>query len=519
MTQPCAKWIFAEGLLLTLACGMMASAGEPEGWTFTKIHAEPNATGLQIGFWPNYGLEPLVTRDLGRRPLYRVGFDSWRRIETTKGAYEWPNDFEAYRKIHLCGASVIACVNISFSQEILPTKPGTIPAFYPQRITDPITREAAKTFYYAYVQQLLQRVGSVTLALDYELMFNYRTSVPDHRQEYRDWYVEAGAVARRAAADLGMSGQLRLIPIVNSNPLAKADGSLGGGPAETHQPQPWLLDVVKASDGLGIDAYFLDLNNPGSAETFLRVVQFWTDNYAQGKPVYVTETGFSSIMTENPEIPRSALGKTRGTEEEQALYLGGALDGLVERNRPGGPLNNQVRALSFWMYKDWNNPKKEDPAKGRFGLLRMDGSKKPAWAAVKERLDRYENAEATRPWRIASRDDVTAALAGPGPSGAPPQAGPVLTFASGVDFDFLRCECSKAPQPGGGVLRVVTAKKGGLIVCVNEKDWIVAEDGEQDQREMDLTRVLRPDQANVIDLYFTGAVWPFDQTVKSISMN
>ena len=495
-----------SGFLLAWAPGAL---GADPAWKVAKARAERNPTGVQFGFWPNYGLMPQVTADLGRRPIYRSGFGNWSVVEKEKGQYDWGKIFDDYALAHRCGASVFANINVIWSREVSPKNKQAIPDFYPPRITRPETREAAKRFVYAYVQELLRRVGNVFLTFDYEFPYNYRTAKPENRREYRNWYVEACETARRAAADLSMSESLLLLPIVNGNPLGQANQMLGGGDAGRHQPQKWLLDVVAASDGLGIDTYGYDPAHPGSADVMLNTLRFWKDNYAQGKPIYVTENGYSSVLQDDPSynLPKQ---HARGTEADQRQYFANAIQGLLEWNRPGGPLDNQVRAFCLWMYRDQETGK-DDPLEDHFGLLRMDGSKKPAWQSVQQGFQKAESAEATQPSRVVASEDVTDVLK----SGTAPVR---LAFSTGTDFEYLHCEASSPAEGQACALTIATRNPGEVLVCVNGKHWIATVDENQDRYRLDVGEFIAPKEKNTFDIYFTGSAFPFVQEAIGVAL-
>ena len=302
--------------LLAVLTAMASGPTQAEPmWTVEKRHARANPTGMQFGFWANYNKMPEALVDFGRNPITRVAFTKWAMIEEKKGEYTWGRHFANHELAHQCGSTIIASVNVIFSHEVNPKTTHAIPPFYPPRISHPETRGAAERFVDAYVRELLRRIGRVILTFDYELMWHYLPRTPKIRAEYRDWYVSACAIARRAADDMGMGRHLKLMPIVNGNPL-KSAADLIGSPAANHQSQQWLLDVVGASDYLGIDTYAYDPKNPGSAETTLKVVQFWRDHYAMGKPIYISENGFSTVREAHPDFPKKGH-HARGTEAEQ----------------------------------------------------------------------------------------------------------------------------------------------------------------------------------------------------------
>jgi hypothetical protein len=94
---------------------------------------------------------------------------------------------------------------------------------------------------------------------------------------------------RKAAADIGMSDKLTLIPIMNGDPRMQSVFKRGVAANQ------WLTDVVKASDMLGFDTYQRNMNKPATDPSCtLEIMQYWIDNYANGKPVFMCEVGFAS---------------------------------------------------------------------------------------------------------------------------------------------------------------------------------------------------------------------------------
>jgi hypothetical protein len=70
----------------------------------------------------------------------------------------------------------------------------------------------------------------------------------------------------------------------------------------------------------------------------------------------------------------------------------------------------RLRAYCIWMFRDMKNSSKTDPLEHYFGLVREDGSLKPAAEAVRERWQRLEADPATAPHRIVARENVTMQL-------------------------------------------------------------------------------------------------------------
>jgi hypothetical protein len=62
------------------------------------------------------------------------------------------------------------------------------------------------------------------------------------------------------------------------------------------------VDVVGASDILGFDTYQRNELFPNTNPVnIMEVIQYWIDNYSAGKPVFLCETGFTSVLTETPD--------------------------------------------------------------------------------------------------------------------------------------------------------------------------------------------------------------------------
>lgn len=448
-------------LLVSLlsACGGGGGAAVPTGGgsaTLTLLHAAPNPTGLATGFYEVRGAQATTLGVMGHRPVARAGFDGWASLETSPGVYAFP-DISRLQRSHVFGERLQAAVNVSFSNAIVPGQ-GTIPAFYADDITDPATRAAAKRFLRAYVQWLLRGAGSLVLTIDYEIVGNWRLDVDDAARDARAaawgaWYVEAAAVARQAAADLGQSADLTLQPIVNTDPLA-AGNPMGLGAVARNQ---WLVDAVKASDALALDTYWSDMSAPPADPTHtLDIIRFWIDAFSAGKPVVVAENGFSSVTTVDPNITRAQhQGKLTGTEAQQASYFAALFPRLQQMNAPGGPFHNQLRAYDIWSIVD--NPYATDEASIYYGLVRQDGSLKPAAPVVRDAIASIESDPVSRPWAWADAGtDVTAGN----------QAGTPLSFADGERFDVLRVSVPSLPAGPGCHVTGTASQPGSLLVDI-----------------------------------------------------
>jgi hypothetical protein len=468
-----------------------------------RERVEPNPTGIQFGFWANYDRQEGVLRDFGRRPIERIAFLKWAMIEKEKGVYDWGKSFFFHRKGHLFGSTVVTNVNVIATHEVNPKATQAIPAFYPGRITNPGTRAAAKRFVAAYVTELLKHTGDIILVFDYELLWNYTPKTPELRQEYRDWYVEAAEIARRTAKETAPQAKLRIMPIVNGAPLTTADRLIGGGNPPDHTPQKWLLDVVRASDYLGIDTYGYDPQNPTSAETTMRTIEFWTTNYSLGKPVLVTENGYSSVREEVPTYPRKGH-HARGNEAEQAAYWQDLFARLETANQPDGPLHNQLRAFCIWMYHDRKAKRTSNPLEFHFGLRRLDGSAKPAFGVVRDAFAHLERDPFHQPSRVADSMDITADLA----KGIP------LIYHAGNHHDRLRATFTPGKQ---AKLTLTTREPAGLIAALNGT-WL-ADPEPKTNFAMDLSAAAKPNEENTLLLWLTGPRYPATTTVRDLAIH
>ncbi|WP_221229597.1 hypothetical protein [Niveibacterium umoris] len=480
--------------------------------TIERIVATPNPSGLAFGFWEDYDRQAVTLELLGKRPTSRAGFDAWAKIETAPGTYDFAA-FDAgsgriYQQIHQYGETIFAAINISFSDEITPGK-RTIPGFYPGRISDPTTRAAAKQFLRAYVQHMLALVGRFTLTIDYEIVSNYRLSAPGSEAraaEWGAWYVEAAAVARQAAADAGKADWLRLQPIVNGNPFDTGN-PIGLGPAHN----PWLINVVAASDALALDTYHSDPGVPASdPKRTLDIIKFWLDNYAGTKDVVVTENGFTTITEVDPTITRAQRDwKNTGTEAEQAAYFQSLFEQLKSANLPGGAFRNRLRSFNIWAIAD-NVVKPVGNEDRYFGLIRDDGTAKPAAAIVKSAIGWFESDPVMRPWNPAGvGTDVSAALkAG--------NANVALGYRNGDDFDFLRYHDSSLAEASHYTLEISLDAPASLIISINGAKWLLQ--NSQSALTLDVTPYCKPGAANTIYIYVTDSVFPSARTVRQVRL-
>lgn len=497
--------------LIILFSFIHASTLAQSSETIYRHTATPNPTGLQLGFWEVYNQQPNTLELTGKRPTSRVGFDNWLSFETSKGVYNF-SSFNNYSRVHNYGATILAAVNISFTNLITANKQ-TIPSFYVNDITNTETRQAAKNFLKAYVQALLKTVGTLVLTIDYEIVSNYKLSLPNSDSRataWGAWYVEAAAVARQAAADIGMADKLKLMPIVNGNPL-DTENPISKGAAKNQ----WLVNVVNASDYLALDTYHGDstLANTSAKSTF-DIIKFWIDNYAGNKEVIVTENGFNTVTQINPAITRvNRSYKLTGTEADQAIYYQNLFAQLGEANKTNGIFRNKLRSFNIWAIRD-NHVKDVSDEERYFGLIGIDSKNndylKPAANIVKNGYAALETDAFHRPYNVNNGENITSSgiLIGNGNLS--------LNYNNGDSFDFLRYTITNLGQSSKYTLNVSTVDTGNIILKVNNK-WLYYEANKT--FTLDVTPYCLPKALNTIDLYCTSGKFPFTQKVKLLKLN
>lgn len=475
--------------------------------TIRRVQIEPNPTGLQLGFWTNYDWSNAALADFGLRPLERVDFTKWENVERVRGEYTKP-DWRSLKDAQLCGSTMIVSVNTIFTREVQPASASAIPAFYPQRITDPVTRAAAKKFLRTYVGWLMDDFGSFWLSLDYEFFWFYLPNTLAIQEEYRDWYVEAAALVREEAARRGLADRIKLIPIVNAD--MKSAQKFLGSPAENHQPAAWMQDIVAVSDGLALDVYAADEQNPASGEPAFANIRFWLEAYgAPGKPFFVTENGFSSVREQVPDYP--AGYHARGTEAQQASFFEDVLERIRTYNA-GVRTGKRIDGYCVWMYTDFKNPSgTKEALEDHFGLLRLDGSRKPAFDTVRSFFKKSETDPVTSPWRRGNDEDVKAAWARGEPM--------AVTYVSGTEHGLLELTCQVPVDTQRLRIDAELAEPGGIVAELNGEVWrgIERKDvGRTLSLVMDVG--IRAGEKNTLRLRFTGQRYPLAQQVMSLKV-
>jgi len=444
--------------------GCFAGESGPRIQNVRVFSTRANPSGIGVGFWANYSCSRQVVEKFGLRPLEREGFSTWRSIEKSPGVYTWTGRLESEKNAHRAGATVITSVNMMFTKQMNKDGMDAIPSFYVQDIRDPATRAAAKRFLAAFVENALNELGTVVLVPDYEFLWFVLPRTPELRETYRDWFVEAAGVCRETAKKMGRSGDLKVACIFNTNPLETSKGLIGGGNPPGHVPQQWIKDVVAASDIAAIDSYAQDRTAPTSAGTFFDVVKFWVENYVHNKTIYITENGFSSCEEHGKTPPGY---HARGTEAEQAEYFKNVFSTLQHKGEAGYAFLANVKGYCIWMYRD--SSEKGDPVECYFGVVRADGSPKPACKSIQDGIGALEKSRLS-PWLGQPPRNVTVMLN----SGL----GVDLNYTDGFEHDFLEialnapaagqntvvefhfdCPVSLVAELPGGVWKTITDEK------------------------------------------------------------
>ena len=483
--------------------------------TAQKITHGINDTGFSFGFYvPDNSKLPTMTQYFGRRSLQRIDFISWSKMEPQKNHYDFGHIFNKVKSAHLNGENVVYCTNVAFTARAGGQKPSSIPRFYPQDIADPATRAAAKAYLYAFVQEALKQTGSLWLTIDYEINSNYKlNNTPAglaNAKKWSDWMVEAYATCRQAAADMGLSAQLKLLPIFNGN-VTTTNHVFYIAPNENMTAwwtkNAWAKAIIDSADFVGFDTYFqapgtAPANPKGTLDTIARYV----DVVARGKPVIMCENGFTTAAETNPDAGAKVKSKYVGTEAQQAGYYANLTQALETMLLPGGKLHGKkFIGWSLWAFEDVKNKKSSEAFEYNFGIVREDMTKKPAAAPIKQFTDDIHNTPSLNPSKIVS-------------SAGTPLANITTSFAESRVFDTIKITLPSLKPHDTYTLTAHVQNPGGLIICVNDKDWIALTAKAATSFSSDITQYLNKDRDNTIELYFTGESLPFSQTVRNIQL-
>lgn len=435
---------------------------------------QTNKSGLQLGFWSNYNQQSFTFSKFGKRPIDRTDFHKWVNCEKTKGNYTFGfgNDQDA----HKMGSTVITNIDISANLIWNPYfQKSNIPSFYAQDITDPVTRQAAKSFLYSFVQALLESVkGDVLLAIDYELDWQQNISGIDEDSRRRaaiwaQWYVEACQVARDAAQHMGADGRLKLILIYNNiTDMHKL------GPGQN----AWMMECAKASDVVGIDIYFhpnaTDRTDPAMV---LQNIRYLINNYSLGKPVMVVENGVAL----SDEV----------TEDMQAQYFKNLFREFQFALGKGDFLNLNLSALLFWNLKDDG---------GGFGVFAQDGTPRPAAQVIREGIAALESTRLYNPSVLKSTQNVIQMSSIP------------IEVKSGTTYDQLTLITTTTA--GEKTFRIKLANPGTVFITVNGQ-YHYASTGMNSRHVISIPEGIT-DGVNKIEIFFGSEKTPFTQTVEAI---
>ncbi len=480
----------------------------PADYSASLYEAIPNPTGIATGFWANYDRQDEVIEAFGHRQVDRVGFTKWSQVEKTKGTYTWNGTLTHYIKSKKSGAKVIAGVNVAHSLNVNPKGMSAIAPDYPQRITDPVTRSAAKKFLRAFVQKMLNEIGSFTLMIDYEMTWFYDTTIVSNRNEYRDWYVDAAAVARQAAADLGKSDQLKLAVCVTGRVVENANELLGGGPASNHQSQQWLLDCIDKSDILAVDLYNFDPKKPVNADFMITEMKFWRDKYAGSKELWITELGYSTIRTAKPDYQLKPweLLKAHGTESQQASFYS---DFFSKLTSPNG-LGTRVRVVCIWSFEDQYPYGHADATAGHYYGMFQKGSytSKPAGATVDGVFKSWSNNSTLRPSNHVFHSSVTSSLLNPGTTLSVP-------FTDGVKHHYIKGEFSLPSGTSPVRFNITTVNSCNVILKINNDTLPIIDTEGATSHAIDISSFVKRGQKNYFKLLLTRQNLPATISVKT----
>ena len=492
--QPVTRGMLADALYRTVHTGArviplydLGEAYTEDGQEFlVKNVLTENPMGLSLGFYSNYNKQQQAFEAFGKRPVDRVSFFKWAKIERAKGVYDkvsFGNDWSA----HKMGSTVITCVDISANKDWNPQfSESNIPSFYPQDITDPTTRTAAKQFLYTFVQDLLQSVGSdVILSIDYELDWQQRLSgvTQDYRDRaviFADWYEEACTVAREAAKNIGAGDRLKLMVIYNN---ITEHHKLGVGLND------WMIRLAKASDYIGIDSYQFS-NNRTLPNTTLQNLRYLINNYSLGKPVIMVENGLSTPTDETSVDPATGLP----WNEVVSNYYRNLFREFRFACEKGDFLDANLTGALFWSLCDTNEDK-------LYGVLYNDGTKKLAGQEIERGFRLMEKQKQFHPSVLKETVDA--------------RYGTTVTVSSGMTYDCLTYVVRDYEKTADKTqLRVKLGNAGTVFLEVNGTHRY-ASNSMGEIHAFDLSDGVK-DGFNVIKIYFGANETPFEQDVEAL---
>jgi hypothetical protein len=279
--------------------------------------------------------------------------------------------------------------------------------------------------------------------------------------------------------------------------------NLIGGTVKNHEPQQWLKDIFDASDVATFDIYGQDPANPVSADTLLNEIRFFVENYAKDKPFYVTENGYSSDLEGKPPVVRHP-GHGHGTEAEQAAFYRNVFAAWMHKDDPGNEYLKNLRGYCIWCYADRKD--QEDPTERYFGLVRIDGTHKPAWDVVRDGIAQIEANPVLSPWKEAGAKDVLSNLNDP--KGIP------LHYENGTRHDVLEITLSDASRPAA--LDLVFDRPVSVVAQLPDGTWRA--DIKQDQPSHHLELPAGTNGNRVVKIVATGSKLPVDARLVQLKL-
>lgn len=463
------------------------------------LQLEANPTGLAAGFWTNYRMSADIVRDFGPRPLERVNFHKWLQHEKQPGTIDFTDAFRWEEWGHLAGSTVITNVNTFFTRQLNPNGMECIPESYAQDIDDPETRAAARLYLRAFVRELLKTTGTAWLALDYEMFWFALPTTPGIRESYRTWFLESAALCREVAAEMGLADRLKIGFIANTDPYDTAGHSIGSPAGPGHEPQSWVLDCIAAADFVGLDTYAGGADRSKTPEKQLRAMRFWLEHYVGDKPFYITESGFTTSVEEGDDRQGYHI---RGTETEQAAFFTAMFQALTSAREDASDPLSKVRGYLIWQYADRGD--QEDLVEKHLGLIRLDGTRKPAHGAVAAELARIDADAALSAWKIVRSRAI---------SGGEPFD---IFRDGGSRFDAV--DLTIRPESDSPHVLVVDSDHPVcLIVRVGARTWLTTHPEASTTSAIELPSLPAGEEVS-LQVQFTAAKYPLQTRITSLRL-
>lgn len=452
-----------------------------------KSTYEKNEGGLQQGFFTSYDKQNDAFLNYGNLPINRTGFYKWANIEKKDADgniyYDFNFAFNNDKNAHKAGNTVINCIDISANREwnnLL--SESYIPSWYTQDITNETTRAAAKEFLYAFVTKMLTEIsGDVILAIDYEVDNFLGLWESDWGKEkanaFAEWFAEACTVARKAAADLNKSDNLKLMVIYNRVTNLHRLG------VEENQ---WMLDIAEVADYIGLDSYDF-YEDKTDASVTLECIRFMMNNYSLNKPFIVVENGVK--MQKDLDSIDSVTGLTQmqmATQYYKNLYR--EFRFALEK---GDFLNANLSGFLFWSYYDTN-----EESETTCGVTNADNTLRDNGIAIKEGINSLYKQKQFNPSVLKSVSAVTETTP--------------ITVKSGTEYDEITIIAQGSGHDGTGAVSVKLDKAATVFVTVNGEEYFT--DNRYAEKILNHSVEVKnlKEGTNVIKIRFGNAATPFD---------